>query len=51
MLKSACHCTSLNCFIDQEVDLGELDKDEGFFVPLQRLLDQCRGVKVLTKYV
>lgn len=36
---------------DLEVELGGLDKDEDFFAPLQKLLEACRGVKVLTKCV
>lgn len=34
---------------DVDVDLGEYDPDEEFFAPLQRLLDQCRGARVLSK--
>ncbi|OBZ68564.1 Dynactin, isoform [Grifola frondosa] len=34
---------------DVEVDLGGLDAEEDFFGPLQKLLDQCRGAKVLSK--
>ncbi|KAI0684674.1 dynactin [Cytidiella melzeri] len=34
---------------DIESDFGGLDPKFDFFEPLQRSLDQCRGVKVLTK--
>ncbi|CAL1693902.1 unnamed protein product [Somion occarium] len=34
---------------DVEVDLGGLDAEEEFFSPLQKLLDQCRSAKVLSK--
>ncbi|GJE89651.1 dynactin [Phanerochaete sordida] len=34
---------------DQEVDLDGVDSQAEFFEPLQKLLDQCRAVKVLTR--
>ncbi|KAI0095020.1 dynactin [Irpex rosettiformis] len=34
---------------DIEADLGALNPQSDFFEPLQRSIDQCRGVKVLTK--
>ncbi|KAI8980556.1 dynactin [Trametes punicea] len=34
---------------DVEVNLGSVDPEEDFFAPLQRLLDQCRSAKVLSK--
>ncbi|TCD64746.1 hypothetical protein EIP91_003668 [Steccherinum ochraceum] len=34
---------------DMEVDTGDHDADEEFFAPLQKLLDQCRGARVLSK--
>ncbi|TFY63700.1 hypothetical protein EVJ58_g3096, partial [Rhodofomes roseus] len=34
---------------DVEVDLGELEPDAVFFQPLQRLLDQSRSARVLSK--
>ncbi|THH30239.1 hypothetical protein EUX98_g3963 [Antrodiella citrinella] len=34
---------------DVEADMGDLDADETFFTPLQKLLDQCRGARVLSK--
>ncbi|PCH34381.1 dynactin [Wolfiporia cocos MD-104 SS10] len=34
---------------DVEVELGDIDAEEQFFGPLQKLLDQCRGAKVLSK--
>ena len=33
------------------MDLSELDADQEFFNPLQGLLDQCRGAKVLSRHV
>ncbi|KAJ3484582.1 hypothetical protein NLI96_g5543 [Meripilus lineatus] len=44
--------TSISAIIqddDVEVDLGELDSEAEFFGPLQKLLDQCRGAKVLSR--
>ncbi|OCH92962.1 dynactin [Obba rivulosa] len=32
-----------------QLDMGDLNPEEEFFNPLQRLLDQCRGAKVLSK--
>lgn len=37
--------------LDIETDLGALDPQSDFFEPLQKSIDQCRNVKVLTKYV
>lgn len=34
---------------DQEVDTDGIDSQAEFFEPLQKLLDQCRGMKVLTR--
>ncbi|THH01217.1 hypothetical protein EW026_g1444 [Hermanssonia centrifuga] len=34
---------------DFELDMNGLNPEDDFFAPLQKLLDQCRGVKVLTK--
>ncbi|EKM61655.1 uncharacterized protein PHACADRAFT_112443 [Phanerochaete carnosa HHB-10118-sp] len=34
---------------DQEVDLDGIDSQAEFFEPLQKLLDQCRATKVLTR--
>ncbi|EMD32620.1 hypothetical protein CERSUDRAFT_161581 [Gelatoporia subvermispora B] len=34
---------------DVELDMGDLDPETEFFNPLQRLLDQCRGAKVLSR--
>ncbi|KAI0652665.1 dynactin [Trametes meyenii] len=34
---------------DVEVDLGSVDPDQDFFEPLQKLLDQARSSKVLSK--
>ncbi|CCL98838.1 uncharacterized protein FIBRA_00843 [Fibroporia radiculosa] len=34
---------------DVDIELGELDAEAEFFNPLQGLLDQCRGAKVLSK--
>lgn len=35
--------------VDIETDLGGLESQTDFFEPLQKLLNQCRSVKVLTK--
>lgn len=35
--------------LDIEMDAGGLEPEGDFFEPLQKLLDQGRGVKVLTK--
>ena len=35
--------------IDVEVNLGSVDPEADFFEPLQKLLDQCRSAKVLSK--
>lgn len=37
-------------YSDVEVDLGTVDPEADFFEPLQKLLDLCRGAKVLSKY-
>ena len=34
---------------DVEIDLGEHDSTDEFFTPLQKLLDQCRSVRVLSR--
>ncbi|OSD01208.1 dynactin [Trametes coccinea BRFM310] len=34
---------------DVELDLGSVDPEQDFFTPLQKLLDQCRSAKVLSK--
>lgn len=36
--------------LDVEVNLGSVDPDQDFFEPLQKLLDQSRSAKVLSKY-
>ena len=36
---------------DVEIDMGTVDADADFFEPLQKLLDQCRSAKVLSKFV
>ena len=36
---------------DVEVEVGENDPAEEFFTPLQKLLDQCRGARVLSRCV
>ena len=35
---------------DVEVDMGSVDPEADFFGPLQKLLDQCRSAKVLSKF-
>jgi hypothetical protein len=39
----------INVMADIEANLGGLDPQVDFFEPLQRSLEQCRAVKVLTK--
>ncbi|KAL6307818.1 dynein associated protein-domain-containing protein [Sparassis latifolia] len=34
---------------DAQLDMGGLNSDSDFFEPLQRLLDQCRGAKLLSR--
>lgn len=36
---------------DVEIDMGTVDAEADFFGPLQKLLDQCRSAKVLSKFV
>ena len=38
-----------NIVIDVEVELGSIEPDQDFFGPLQKLLDQSRSAKVLSK--
>ena len=38
-----------NIMIDVEVELGSIEPDQDFFGPLQKLLDQSRSAKVLSK--
>ena len=38
-------------FTDVDVNLGTVDPEADFFGPLQKLLDQCRSAKVLSKFV
>lgn len=43
--------TDAHVHTDVEVNLGNVDPDADFFEPLQKLLDQCRSAKVLSKSV
>ena len=37
--------------IDVTSDMGGLDPETELFVPLQKLLDQCKGAKALSRWV
>lgn len=37
--------------IDVVLDMGGYDPESELFEPLQKLLDQCKSAKVLSKYV
>jgi dynactin 1 len=41
-------CFSLTCQVET-VDMGGRDADRELFEPLQKLLDQCKSAKVLSK--
>ena len=47
-IESCTSCSSDIC-ADVELDLGELEPDTVFFQPLQKLLDQSRSARVLSK--